>query len=267
MTKFCPSSYNAGQSNNKSAVRLHRVLYQEEKNVSDISMYAVYAVLYELNRRELKKKLDRCPPERHYAVVLASSIIGAENAKRVAETPEAAVQAGNAFVAGLLEVATPSAEPGQDLVFREVLEEHLIAGMKDELGCCCPNCAHFSACLDIGDGVLGRLFLRRVQGEETQDLKEEIARETGRALRKAPHLDTDDAAVLCGDFRHQYRISGIGEVFSRYAAIAQGLQDSFGLDYRKVQQAMILINMDFAAKNQGSEDKSSRQTNLKGPAV
>lgn len=212
-------------------------------------MYAVYAVLYELNKRELKSKLDLFPAEMHYAVVLANSIIGSENAKRVKETPEAAVQAGNEFVARLLEMAGPIADSGQDDVFREILETHLIDTIKDELRCCCPNCANFNACLDIGNLSLGHLFQRRVLGDETAELKKEIDLEIEKALEHTPHIHTDNAQTLCKDFRHQYRVTGIGEVFHRYADIAMGLKETFGIDYRKIQQAMILINMEFFEKS------------------
>lgn len=217
--------------------------------MSDIRMYAVYAVLYELNKRELKRKLGLFPPELHYAVVLANSIIGAENAKRVKETPEAAVREGNEFVEKMLEMADQGAGSGLDDSFRETLETHLIETIKDELRCCCPNCASFNACLDIGNSSLGHLFLRRVQGEETAELKKEIALEIEKALKGTPHIHTDNVQTLCKDFRHQYRVSDIGEVFRRYADIALGLRETFGIDYRKIQQAMILINMEFVEKS------------------
>ncbi|MBA4374318.1 MAG: hypothetical protein C0402_15815 [Thermodesulfovibrio sp.] len=246
MTKFCASSYNSWRSKTESALCLKRAHYQRE-DMSDIRMYAVYAVLYELNKRELKRKLDLFPAEMHYSVVLANSIIGSENAKRVKETPEAAVQHGSEFVARMLEVAAPVSDSGQKEVFREILETHLVETIKDELRCCCPNCAKFTACLDIGDLSLGRLFQRRVQGEETDELKNEIALEIEKALQSTPHIHTENASALCKDFRHQYTASGIGAVFSRYADIALGLQEAFGVDYRKIQQAMIQINMDFIA--------------------
>ncbi len=227
--------------------------------MSDIRMYAVYAVFYELNRRELRKKLDRYPAEMHYSVVLANSIIGSENAKRVKETPEAAVREGNEFVARMLEVAGPGSDsgPGQDEGFAEVLETHLIETIQDELRCCCPNCVNFTTCLALEDLTLGRLFQRRVLGEETAEIKKEIALETEKTLGRTPYIDVDNAPDLCRDFRHQYAVSGIGEVFSRYADIAQGLREAFGLDYRRVQQAMILINMEFARKNSGAEGDAS----------
>jgi hypothetical protein len=222
------------------------------QNMADIRMYAVYAVLYELNKRELKRRLDLFPAEMHYSVVLANSIIGSENAKRVKETPEAAVREGNEFVAGLLEMADSLAGSGQDDAFREILETHLIDTIQDELRYCCPNCANFNACLDVGNLTLGHLFQRRVLGDETAELKEEIALEVVKALERTPHIHTDDAQTLCRDFRHQYTVSGIGEVFCRYADIAIGLQETFGIDYKKIQQAMILFNMEFFEKSRGA---------------
>src|SRR3990172_3091363 len=101
----------------------------------DTKTYSSFAVLYELNNREFKRKLGLFPAELRYYVVLANSIIGAENAKRVEETPEAVVEDGREFVSKLLEVAAPE----QDDAFRDILETYLIETMKDELRYCCPN--------------------------------------------------------------------------------------------------------------------------------
>lgn len=207
--------------------------------------YSSYAVLYELNNRELRKKLDLFPEELRYYAILANSIIGAENAQRVEGTPQAVVEDGVEFVSKLLGMASP----GQDDTFREILEKYLIETMKDELRSCCPNCTKFNACLDIENLEVGNLFERRAQGEETGELKKEIALQVADALKGAPYIDTDDAHTLCKDFKHQYTVSNMGEIFGRYSDIAAELRNSFGIDYKRIQEEMISINMDFCRRN------------------
>ncbi len=208
------------------------------------STYAYYAILYELNSREFKRKLDLFPAEMRYYVVLANSIIGAENAQRVKETPEAIVRDSKEFVSKLLDVAGTD----QDDICRDILETYLMETMKDELRYCCPNCANFSKCLDLEDLSLGPLFRRRANGEETDELKKEIALQIQEALQNTPYIDSDDAHKLCRDFSHQYSVSNIGEVFGRYSDIAAVLRNSFGIDYNRVQQEMITLNMHFFKK-------------------
>ncbi len=200
--------------------------------------------MHELNKREFRKKLVLFPEELRYYVILANSIIGAENARRVAGTPEAVVRDGEEFVGKLLSMVAPE----QDAAFREVLETYLIETMNGELGCCCPNCRRFDECLDLGNSPVGALFERRVNGEETEELKQEISREVDAALGRTPHLDTDEANRLCERFRHQYSAEEIGEVFGRYAEIAAELQGPFGVDYRKIQREMVALNMAFCEK-------------------
>ncbi|MDA8241253.1 MAG: hypothetical protein M0Z67_12905 [Nitrospiraceae bacterium] len=211
----------------------------------DLRKYSSYAIMYELNNREFRKKLGLFPEELRYYVILANSIIGAENAKRVEGTPGAVIKDGEEFVARLLGMM----DPGQDAAFREVLETYLVETMKDELRCCCPNCACFEECLDIGNLAVGGLFERRANGEETEELKKEIALQVAAAFERTPHVDTDSAHRLCENFRHQYSASGIGEVFGRYTEIAAVLRDTFGIDYRKIQQEMVLLNMEFCERN------------------
>jgi hypothetical protein len=210
----------------------------------DLRKYSSYAIMYELNSREFRKKLGLFPEELRYYVILANSIIGAENAKRVEGTPPAVVRDGEEFVEKLLGMV----DPERDAAFREVLETYLVETMKDELRCYCPNCARFEECLDIGNLAVGGLFARRVKGEETAELKQEIVRQVDAALQRTPHLDTDMAHRLCEKFCHQYSAAGMGEVFGRYAEIAAVLRDSFGIDYRKIQQEMVLLNMEFCEK-------------------
>ncbi|MBI5640817.1 MAG: hypothetical protein HZA17_10355 [Nitrospirae bacterium] len=213
--------------------------------MADNSIYSSYAILCELSSREFRRKLSLFPEEMRYYVILAGSMIGSENAKRVKETPEAVVEDGRDFVSELLEMA----RPGEDDAFREILETYLIETLKDELRFCCPNCSNFNACLDLEKLSVGDLFKRRAGGEETDELKKEIALQVAAALSSTPYIDTDKAHILCGDFRHQCQASGIGEVFGRYADIAAELRDSFGIDYKRIQKAMISVNMDFYEKS------------------
>ena len=213
--------------------------------MTDNRTYASLAVMHELNAREFRRKLGLFPEEMRYYVILANSIIGAENAKRVEETPEAVVRDGDEFVTKLLGMAHPE----QNAAFREILETYLVETMKDELRYSCPNCSNFEACLDLDHSSVGDLFSRRVGGEETDELRNEIVAQIDRALEGAPHIHAANTHVLCKGFTHQCTVSRIGEVFNRYADIAAGLQEAYGIDYRKIQQAMISINMDFIQKS------------------
>jgi hypothetical protein len=213
--------------------------------MSEIERYSFFAVSYELNKREFRRKLGLFPGEMRYYVILANSIIGSENAKRVVETPEAVVEDSRKFVEKLLSLVNPEADDG----FRGVAETYLIETIKDELKFACQNCENFSKCLDLENLTVGLLFKRRANGEETEELKREIALQVDHALKRTPYVDTDRAHELCKDFRHQYGASGIGEVFGRYSDIAAELHKSFGLDYRKIQQEMIEINMEFCEKS------------------
>jgi hypothetical protein len=217
----------------------------------DNNRYTMYAIMHELNNRAFRKKLDLFPEELRYYVILAISIIGAENAKRVKSTPGAVVKDGEEFVSKLLALA----DPGKDGAFAEVLETCLVEMMRDELRCCCPNCAVFEQCIDIDNVPVGDLFERRVRGEESEGLKQLIVRHIDATLSRTPYVDTDMAHRLCGDFRHQYSASGIGEVFGRYADIASALQASYNIDYRKIQQKMVLLNMDFCEKASAGEGR------------
>jgi hypothetical protein len=217
--------------------------------MSEITKYSFFAVSYELNKREFRRKLGLFPEEMRYYVILANSIIGSENAKRVAETPEAVVEDSREFVEKLLSLVHPEADDG----FREVAETYLIETIKDELRFSCPNCENFSKCLDLENLTVGLLFRRRANGEETEELKREITLQVDQALKRTPYIDTDRAYELCKDFRHQYRASDIGDVFGRYSDIAAELHKSFGLDYRKIQKEMIDINMEFWEKSGGRE--------------
>jgi hypothetical protein len=165
----------------------------------------------------------------------------------VAETPEAVVEDGREFVAKLLGLLSP--EPGDG--FSEILETYLIETMKDELRNCCPNCENFGTCLDLDNLAVGPLFERQAHGEETDEIKREIAILLESALLRTPHIDTDRAHELCKDFNHQYPASRLGEVFGTYSGIAAELRDAFGIDYEKIQQKMIAMNLDFLGKSGG----------------
>jgi hypothetical protein len=157
--------------------------------MSDTGAYSSYAVLYELNNRELRKKLDLYPEDSRYFVILANSIIGAENAKRVRGIPEAVVKDGQEFVEKLMGIGNAE----QDDSFTEILGACLLETLRDELRNCCPNCLNFNKCLDPGNLSVGLLFERRVKGEETPELKREIAGQVEEALRRTPYIDTDSA--------------------------------------------------------------------------
>lgn len=219
---------------------------EEGQIMSQRRSYSFYAVSYELNRREFRRKLGLFPEEMRYYVILANSIIGSENAKRVAEIPDAVVEDSREFAGKLLSMVSPEDDDG----FRKVVETFLIETMKDELRFSCPNCENFDKCLDLDNlSAVGLLFKRRANGEETKEIREKIDIEVDNALKRTPYIDTDVAYELCGDFRHQYRTSGIGEVFARYSEIASELHRSFGLDYGNIQKKMIEINMDFCEKS------------------
>ena len=218
---------------------------QSEGSSQDSRTYAAYAVMCELNSREFRKRLTLFPDGQQYHVVLATGIIGAENARRMEETPAAVVEDAKSLVEKLLGVA----DQGQDDAFRHVLETCLVETMKDELRYCCSNCMNFRACLDMEHMPIGDLFRRRAEGEDTDGLKKETVRYINEALQRTPHLDSDKAHLLCGDFRHQYPATTIGEVFNRYADIAAVLQHSYGIDYRKIQAEMVRINMAFVERD------------------
>lgn len=213
--------------------------------MEEIKPYASYAVLHELNRREFRKRLNLFPAEQRHYLILATGIIGAENARRVEETPAAVVRDGEDFVADLLDIVSP----GKDEEFREVLETCLVETMKDELKFCCSNCMNFDKCIDLEHLSVGHLFRERSAGQDSDELKMAIARQLDHAFQKTPYLESDSAQKLCVDFRHQYTASSIGDVFNRYADIAAGLQNSFGIDYHKIQLVMISLNMDFYEKS------------------
>jgi hypothetical protein len=215
--------------------------------MTDNKLYSLLAVLHEINKRELKNKLTLFPEELHYYATVASSIIGTENAKRISETPAGVTENSEEFVSKLLEIT--SLEDSDS--FREVLGTYLVETLKDELKFCCLNCRLFDRCLDIGNLSVGELFLRRINGEETAELREDIVREIDKALRNTPYVATDEAQRLCKDFTHQYNVSNVGEVFGRYADIAAALQRQYALNYRKFLQEMVEVNMAFFEKCKG----------------
>ena len=217
----------------------------------DNKTFTLLAVLHEINNREFKNKLAAFPEDLHYFATLACSIIGAENSKRISETPEGVSKNSEEFVSNLLDMTNVGAEEK----FRGVLETYLLDALKDELKSCCYNCLAFNKCLDIENLSVGDLFKRRVHGEETPQIREEISRQVSEAFMKTPYLCSDDAHLKCGDFSHQYNASSIGEVFGRYSDIAAGLHKQFGINYQHILQQMIGINMDFVK----SQVRPSRQ--------
>ncbi len=215
--------------------------------MSETFAYSIYAILHELNGREFKKKLSNYPEEMHYLVILANSIIGAENARRISETPEAVVKDSSEFVSKLLNVTDPEHKE----TLKEILEEFLIETLKDELRFCCPNCVNFNRCLDIKNLTLGELFRKRVEGEESDELKSEISSLIDKALENTPFLSSNDANDQCKDFIHQYGVSSLGNVIGRYRDIASELKEKYYIDYNGMQQKMIDINLVFCRKIEG----------------
>jgi hypothetical protein len=207
----------------------------------DLKLYSLLAVLHETNGRDLKKKLALLPEDLYYYATAASSIIGAENAKRLQETPAGVIENSEEFVAKLLEVMSIE----DSAAFSEVLGTLLIESLKDELKFCCLNCSFFDRCIDIENLTVGELFLRRVNGEETAQLKAEITREVDEALLRTPYVDSPDAHTLCRDFIHQYNASNIAVIIGRYTEIAMSLRSDYGLDYAKFLQSVASINMAF----------------------
>jgi hypothetical protein len=208
---------------------------------ADNRHYSLLAVLHEINKKELKNRLALFPEDLHYYVAVAGSIVGAENAKRIRETPAGVTENSEEFVSKLLEIT--SFEDSD--AFREVLGAYLVETLIGELAFSCLNCVLFERCLDLEDFSVGELFQRRVKGEETVELREDISREVEKALRNTPYVATDEAHRLCRDFVHQYNVSNVGEVFGRYADIAAGLQRQYGMDYKKFLQQMVSLNMVF----------------------
>jgi len=213
--------------------------------MTDNSTYSLLAILCELNEREFRKKLALFPEDMRYYVILAGGIVGAEVSKRVQETPKAVVEKGGAFVSDMLAIANP----GEDQAFKSILEAYLVATLKDELRFCCMNCRELQRCLDIGYLQLGELFQKRVNGEETQELKDAISAQITNALSGTPYLDVEDAHKRCGAFAHQYSASSIGEVFGRYSDIAATLQQKYGIDRGRVLHQMVSVNMEFCEKS------------------
>lgn len=211
---------------------------------SDEKTFSLLAILQEINDREFKKRLEELPQELHYFAVVAGSIIGAANSKRIPETPAGVAEQSEAFVADLLNAAPVDAEGP----FREVLEAFIVKTLESELRFCCSNCRNFEKCLDVENISVGRLFKKRVLGDETPETRKEISLQVEKALRNTPHTDSDEAHLLCDRFIHQYTASNVGDVFGRYASIASELSEKFGIDYRAFQQKMIAINTSFFEK-------------------
>jgi len=218
---------------------------------ADKRLYSLLAILHEINRRELKNKLALVPEELHYYVTVASSIVGSENAKRIRETPAGVSENSEEFVSKLLEIT--SFEDSD--AFREVLGSYLVETLRGELAFSCLNCILFEKCLDVENLSVGELFRRRVNGEETPELRDDISSEVEEALRNTPYIATGEAHRLCRNFVHQYNISNVGEVFGRYADIAASLHRQYGLDYRKFLQQIVSLNMSFFEASNKKEVK------------
>lgn len=206
--------------------------------------YSQLAVLMELNDRESRRKRELFPEELRYFAMLAGSIVGAELAQRVAETPDAVIQQSASFVRHLTELAPPA----DDGVFQEILATYLIETLKDELRFCCANCRSFDACVDTANLAVGDLFRRRAEGDDSEELKAEMRQQIEAALERTPYLNVEIADELCPHFVHTCTPAAIGTVISRYASIAAALRDAYGIDYRMVQSQLVEINLAFAER-------------------
>ncbi|MBN2653668.1 MAG: hypothetical protein JXR79_00935 [Nitrospirae bacterium] len=218
--------------------------------MSDKITFSELALLYELNKRTSAKRLASFPEELKYFVMLAMSIVGAENAKRINETPQAVVDDSEGFVSKLLSLA----DAKSDDRFRHVLESCLIESLKDELRFNCTNCLNFNRCIDINSLSVGELFMKRMGGDESESLRKEISIAVENALKNTPYAESEDAHKHCSRFEHNYSSTSVAEVFGRYAEIATELKHEYNLDYSEVQAAMLQLNMDFYEKSKSREN-------------
>jgi hypothetical protein len=212
--------------------------------MQDNKVYTQLAVNYELNDRDLKKKMAAFGEELRYYVLLAASIIGIENSKRVKDTPCGVTENSEEFVSDLMGLT--SFEP--DDTFRVVLENCLIETMRDELSFNCLNCVNFERCLNAETLSVGELFCSRINGKDTEDIRNEIKKQINSALKNTPFADSQEAHLLCKDFVHQRNKSSATEVFTRYRDIAASLSNEYGINYSKIQQKIVELNMDFYEK-------------------
>ncbi|MDX9713806.1 MAG: hypothetical protein RBT37_00085 [Dissulfurispiraceae bacterium] len=212
--------------------------------------FSELAVLYELNKRTSAQRLAAFPQELKYLVMLAMSIIGAENAKRVKETPDAVVQDSEGFVSKLLSLADAKA----DERFKEALELCLEESLRDELRFNCTNCLSFNQCIDMENLTVGELFMKRVNGDESEKLRSRISEAVENALKNTPFVDCDDAHKRCSRFEHNYSSSSVANVFGRYADMAAALSQEYGIDYTKIQGIILQLNMDFFEKSRSREN-------------
>lgn len=218
--------------------------------MSDKITFSELAVLYELNKRASIKRLAAFSDDQKYFVMLAMSIVGAQNAKRVKETPQAVVDDSEGFVSKLLSLA----DAKSDDRFRHVLQACLLESLRDELRFNCTNCLGFNQCLNIESLTVGELFMKRVNGDESEALRKEISIAVEDALRKTPFVDCDNAHHQCSRFEHNYSSSSVADVFGRYAEIAAELKHEYNINYSEVQAAMLQLNMDFFEKSKTREN-------------
>lgn len=94
----------------------------------DEKTFSLLAVLQEVNNREFRKRLEDFPEKMHYYALVASSIIGAENSKRISETPSGVAEQSKAFVSDLLNMKPVD----DDDAFREMLEVYIVKTLESE---------------------------------------------------------------------------------------------------------------------------------------
>ncbi len=202
----------------------------------------------ELSSREFRQKLLLFPDEQRHLAVLACSMVGAENARRLEEAPPGVVAQGGDFVEQMLGLT----EAAQDKDFPAVLERCLIEALADELRFSCANCVSFIACLNLDASELGALFRQRVEGDRSDELRQRTDLLVNQALECTPHLADGDAHLRCPRFRHTCSPSTIGAVFNRYADIAAQLAETYGISYRNFQTELIRTNMEFSEQHSRS---------------
>jgi len=218
--------------------------------MEDKIAFSELAMLYELNKRCSFKRLAAFSDDQKYFVMLAMSIVGAQNAKRVKETPQAVVDDSEGFVSKLLSLA----DAKSDDRFRHVLQACLLESLRDELRFNCTNCLNFNKCIGIESLSVGELFMKRVNGDESESLRKEISIAVEEALKKTPYAESEDAHKHCSRFEHNYSSSSVADVFGRYAEIAAELKHEYNINYSEVQAAMLQLNMDFYEKSKSREN-------------
>lgn len=207
---------------------------------------SLYAVLHELNGRAFRERIGRFPEALRYYVILADALVGLENSRRIGETPSGVIGESEQFVEKLKGMVNPS----DDETFGAILLSCVLDSLKGELAFSCLNCRGFGECLQPGQLPVGRLFDRRVKGDETRELREEISRQVDAALVKIPYFDDEAAHAHCERFRHSHSVASLAGLFKRYSEIAGRFAAQYAFDYGQFLGELAAINMEFARKSE-----------------